>query len=247
MQEFFDNLAEIFTFQTQIYVFIGTLLVLLLLCFILLMIVGSKCKKLEKRVDALEEAKTLINDEEPKAAPAEEPVEPETTEAEEPKEEAGDKAAEPEAKEVPDAEEDVAPEAEEAADDGESVDDEETAEEKPEEVAAAAVMLDEQKAFNETIENEINELKEKSEMLAKSQRKSFDKIKVVRYSSTLPDGSETTGYSIGITNQDNDGIVLTGTDQAGGGTALVVKSVKGGVSKVPLTPAEDCAVKRSSK
>ena len=249
MKDFFDKLANAMSFETQVYVFIGVLLVLLLLCFILLIVVGSKCKKLAKKVEKLEDK---IEGEGTLAEASEDGAE--TAEGEEPAESAdlaaGDEAAPAEpVSAVPGAEEEVFYDESEpiGGDSGEEAEVSEQGEAAAGAVVGEAVLLGEQRAFNETIENEISALKEKTEILTKNQRKSFDKIKVVRYSSNLPDGTETTGYSIGITNQDNDGIVLTGTEQQDGGTMLIVKSVKGGVSKVPLTPAEDCAVKRTAK
>ncbi len=234
MNDFFDKLSKLMSFETQVYVFIGVLLVLLLLCFILLIVVGSKCKKLARRVEKLEDSMGLGESEE----------ETEEPEADEDLESDAEDANAPETVEISSEENG----AEDAPEVEEETFEQEEAQEAPEgTVVGEAVLLGEQKIFNETVENEINALKEKTDILTKNQRKSFDKIKVVRYSSNLPDGTETTGYSIGITNQDNDGIVLTGTEQQDGGTMLIVKSVKGGVSKVPLTPAEDCAVQRTAK
>lgn len=266
MEEFFAKITEMFDFESQMYILMGAFFILLLLCFILLIVVGSRYKKLAEKVEELEaerekaepekepekesEEKTVkqpeleLFDDDSGDVPAEAAPSPEGQEpkGQEPK------SQETEAKEIP---------AEAVREDGfeEFPEPEEETEASSETrldgdigaVAEGAVLAADQKLINETVENEINALKEKTDEIAKNQRKSFDKIKVVRYSSNLPDGTETIGYSIGITNSDRDGIVLTGTEQADGSTALVVKSVKNGVSKVPLTPAEDCAIMRGAK
>lgn len=256
MEEFFAKITEMFDFESQMYILMGAFFILLLLCFILLIVVGSRYKKLAEKVEELEAERE-------KAEPEKEPEkESEEKTVKQPElelfdDDSGDVPAEaapspegqePEAKEIP---------AEAVREDGfeEFPEPDEETEASGETrldgdigaVAEGAVLAADQKLINETVENEINALKEKTDEIAKNQRKSFDKIKVVRYSSNLPDGTETIGYSIGITNSDRDGIVLTGTEQADGSTALVVKSVKNGVSKVPLTPAEDCAIMRGAK
>ena len=91
------------------------------------------------------------------------------------------------------------------------------------------------------------EVEKKVSETAALQRKGFDKIKVVRYSSPEEDGKTAPGYSIGITNQDCEGIVLTGITREDQGTTLEVKSIRNGVSNTPLTKAEECAVVRKNK
>ena len=97
------------------------------------------------------------------------------------------------------------------------------------------------------IKSQNEEVEEKLSNAAAKQRKCFDKIKVVRYNATLPGGETVPGYSIGITNQDSDGVVLTGITAAEGGTSLEVKSIRNGKGNVELTPAEECAVARKTK
>lgn len=101
---------------------------------------------------------------------------------------------------------------------------------------------------------EIDALSEKTREVEKKvgetavlQRKGFDKIKVVRYISPEEDGSPAPGYSIGITNQDCEGIVLTAVTRENQGTTLEVKSIRNGVANTPLSKAEECAVKRKNK
>ncbi len=248
MKEFFDKLSNFMDFQTQIYIIMGVFFLLLLLCFILLVVVGVKNKKLAEEVKGMRKALAKVK----KTANAVQEAAGEQPVAGEISVDAEQEA--PEEKVIPEKiEEDETEDLPEAGQSPEKEADDRPAEDAPEKnadkneaatEATATVLPEEQQAFNEAVEAEIDALKEKTDLIAKNQRKSFDKIKVVRYSSTLPDGTETVSYSIGITNQDRDGIVLTGTETADGATSLVVKSVKGGLSKTPLTAAEDCAIKR---
>ncbi|MCR5694073.1 MAG: DUF4446 family protein [Clostridia bacterium] len=256
MEEFFAKLSEIMSFDLQVYIIMGVFFILLLLCFILLLVVGGKYKKLAARVEELEqnqgrggegdaekgtETQPRYENAFVDLSPAEEPAEEESEQPD-----ADEKTADEEKAEEEAAEAEPARQEEDAAEETEPGEDAEAAEEE-EQTAGEAANSAADDEFRQEIRGEISQLREKTEEIERIQRKSFDKIKVVRYSSNLPDGSETIGYSIGITNQEKDGIVLTGTEQADGATALVVKSVKGGVSKVPLTAAEDCAIKRASK
>lgn len=69
--------------------------------------------------------------------------------------------------------------------------------------------------------------------IMKERRKTFDKIAIVRYSSN-PDDTGNLSFSVGITNMDSDGIVITGLQQESG-TKVFVKSIKGGKSNDDLT------------
>lgn len=95
--------------------------------------------------------------------------------------------------------------------------------------------------------SKIEELEKKIEELQAKQQKAFDKIKVLRYNQTLPDGNQSETFSIGITNQILEGIVLTGAGMPDGATNLVVKSVRNGESNVELTEAEQVAVTRKGE
>ena len=83
---------------------------------------------------------------------------------------------------------------------------------------------------------------EKLEQLMNERRKTFDKIAVVRYSSNSDD-TDDLSFSVGITNMDADGIVITGLQQASG-TKLSVKSVKGGKGNDDLSDEEMFAIQR---
>lgn len=83
---------------------------------------------------------------------------------------------------------------------------------------------------------------EKIDQLLNERRKTFDKISVVRYSSSSDDIDEL-NFSIGITNMDSDGIVITGLQQESG-TKLSVKSIKGGKSSDDLSDEELYAIQR---
>ena len=99
----------------------------------------------------------------------------------------------------------------------------------------------------DTLTEKTRDVEKKVSDTAALQRKGFDKIKVVRYISPEEDGKSAPGYSIGITNQDCEGIVLTGITREDSGTTLEVKSIRNGVSNTPLSKAEECAVMRKNK
>ena len=86
------------------------------------------------------------------------------------------------------------------------------------------------------------ENREKLGQLLKERRKTFDKIAVVRYSSSSDD-TDDLSFSVGITNMDSDGIVITGLQQESG-TKLSVKSVKSGKSSDDLSDEELFAIQR---
>jgi len=96
---------------------------------------------------------------------------------------------------------------------------------------------------SENCQQIINKIDE----VAQKQQKYFDKIKVVRYNSTLADESVATCFSMAITNADADGVVISGTEKPDGSTKLVVKSIKNGKSNVDLTEAEKVAVLRKGE
>ena len=95
-------------------------------------------------------------------------------------------------------------------------------------------------------QNELTSITEESqkklEQLLSERRKTFDKIAVVRYSSNSDDIDEL-NFSVGITNMDSDGIVITGLQQTTG-TKLSVKSIKGGKSGDDLSDEELYAIQR---
>ncbi|MBO7397594.1 MAG: DUF4446 family protein [Clostridia bacterium] len=252
MEKFFEKLSEMMTFENQVYLMVAVMFILLVLCFIMLLVVGIKYKKLNSLVGKMSDGEEReLPGEEAAEVKQEEPVPEEAAEdaEDEPVEEPVEEPAE-----EPEAEEPEEP-AEEPAEDAEKAGAGEEPEEEP-----VSVPEESKKEMDEVlsrisalgaeiavIKSQNEEVEEKLSNVAAKQRKCFDKIKVVRYNATLPGGETVPGYSIGITNQDSDGVVLTGITAAEGGTSLEVKSIRNGKGNVELTPAEECAVARKTK
>ena len=203
--------SEMLPFETKAYILMGVLGILVLVCLILLIFLGTKYKKLAVLLEANENGPDL---QEGLSGEREEDLEGGSDEGQ------GENG-------LP-----------------EGFSEKEAGLRNENEDPESFSGVDGLKDVNEAIERELAALRKKTGEIETMQRKSFDKIKVVRYSSSLPDGNEATSYSIGITNRDGDGIVLTGTEQRNGATALVVKSVKNGGGKIPLSSAEEFAIRR---
>lgn len=84
--------------------------------------------------------------------------------------------------------------------------------------------------------------KEDIQRLFDSIRKTFDKIDVVRYSSN-PNDEKNLSFSIGITNMENNGIIITGL-QTDTGTKLTVKNVINGNADEDTTYEEVSVIER---
>ena len=277
MEKFFEKLSEMMTFENQVYLMVAVLFILLVLCFIMLLVVGIKYKKLnslvEKMTDGSDDAEDVpetiseglenageaaaekeTDDSGTKEAAASAEAEQAEAEAEPEPEEAGEDACEEAAATSADeageeAENDIAEEPEEPTEvqDGEPSGEsaaEDSGKKELDEVYSRIFAMGEEIA---AIRSQNEAFEEKLTDTAAKQRKAFDKIKVVRYNATLPGGDTVPGYSIGITNQDSEGVVLTGITAAEGGTSLEVKSIRNGKGNVELTPAEECAVTRKTK
>ena len=109
--------------------------------------------------------------------------------------------------------------------------------EKPLDAVLATCLKNQTELFAKTEENQ-----EKLAQLLEERRKTFDKIAVVRYSSGLEDTDEA-DFSVGITNREGEGIVVTGLQQTAG-TKLSVKSVNGEKSSEELTDEELYVIQR---
>ena len=264
MEKFFEKLSEMMTFENQVYLMVAVMFILLVLCFIMLLVVGIKYKKLNSLVGKMADGQDGDGDEpeadgEERELPGEEAAEVKQEESvpEEAAEDAEDEPVEESVEEPAEETEAEEPEepAEEPAEDAEKAGAGEEPEEEP-----VSVPEESKKEMDEVlsrisalgaeiavIKSQNEEVEEKLSNAATKQRKCFDKIKVVRYNATLPGGETVPGYSIGITNQDSDGVVLTGITAAEGGTSLEVKSIRNGKGNVELTPAEECAVARKTK
>jgi len=172
--------------EQELYVFVGILFVLLVLCFILLTIIGIKYKKLEK-ANGNENDIEIVKDVIRKLIQKQKELDQIVKSTKQEKEELTKKVEE----------------------------------------------------LRDIIKKNEDELL----LMDKKQRKCFDKIKVVRYS-VNPSDEESLDYAIGITNNEDCGIVLTGVKQEDGGTKLEVKTIKNGVSKTSLSEEEKCAIDR---
>lgn len=88
-----------------------------------------------------------------------------------------------------------------------------------------------------SIRRDLNNVKEK-------QNKCFDKIKIVRYPSTSENEAKLS-YSVGITNENGDGLVITGL-QYRQGCNMYYKQLKEGVPDYELSKEEQSAINRSN-
>lgn len=79
-------------------------------------------------------------------------------------------------------------------------------------------------------------------ILQEKQRKNFDSVKLVRYSAS-DDNDAKLSFSLGLTNESNDGIVLTGL-YFRNGVNLYVKHINEGVPDMELSEEEQKVVIR---
>ena len=87
------------------------------------------------------------------------------------------------------------------------------------------------------IKHDIAELKEK-------QTKCFDKVKIVRYH-THTDNEAKLSYSVGLSNENGDGLVITGL-QYRQGCNMYYKQIKEGISDFELSEEERQSLNRSN-
>ncbi len=93
------------------------------------------------------------------------------------------------------------------------------------------------------METEIQNLKKTLKKLEEREKKNLDKVKVVRYNASR-DNDAKLSYSIGISNEKEDGVVITGLHYREG-LNLYVKQVQEGVPDVPLSEEEKKVIQRS--
>lgn len=113
----------------------------------------------------------------------------------------------------------------------------ELAEDKPLAEVLVKTIEKQEEAMDKT-----DDLTQKIDVLSCGMRKTFDKIAVVRYSAISDNVSEPS-FSVGITNSDDDGILITGIQDVGG-TRVTVKTVNGGKCSEKLTREEKKALER---
>ena len=98
------------------------------------------------------------------------------------------------------------------------------------------VLLEKSIDRQEELAGQIQKNQENIKKLQDHSIKTFDKIEVLRYSSN-PDDENDTSFSIGNTNLEENGIIITGL-QSSTGTKLLVKKVKRGSAEEDVTDEE---------
>lgn len=95
----------------------------------------------------------------------------------------------------------------------------------------------------EEISTEAVKLKNQLLQLESKQKKCFDRIGLVRYSANNDIGAKLS-YSIGITNENEDGLVITGL-QFRDGVNMYYKHISEGVADIELSEEEKKATART--
>ena len=93
------------------------------------------------------------------------------------------------------------------------------------------------------LNNKLTDIDERLDTLETKQQSSLDKVNVVRYFAADKNEGRAS-YSVGITNAQKDGLVLTALMYRNG-MNLYVKQIEDGVSDYPLSDEEKEAVSRS--
>jgi hypothetical protein len=106
------------------------------------------------------------------------------------------------------------------------------------------VLLEKSIDRQEELAGQIQKNQENIKNLQDHSLKTFDKIEVLRYSSN-PDDENDTSFSIGITNLEENGIIITGL-QSSTGTKLLVKKVKRGSAEDDVTDEELSVIDRDN-
>ena len=122
------------------------------------------------------------------------------------------------------------------------------AQRKIDELSGTVSQLRGQSKFNgSTTELELNskltDITDRLDTLETKQQNNLDKVNVVRYFATDKNEGRAS-YSVGITNAQKDGLVLTALMYRNG-MNLYVKQIEDGVSDYPLSDEEKEAVSRS--
>lgn len=106
------------------------------------------------------------------------------------------------------------------------------------------VLLEKSIDRQEELAGQIQKNQENIKKLQDHSLKTFDKIEVLRYSSN-PDDENDTSFSIGITNLEENGIIITGL-QSSTGTKLLAKKVKRGSAEDDVTDEELSVIDRDN-
>lgn len=94
------------------------------------------------------------------------------------------------------------------------------------------------------IKREIQSVKSEISNLKEKQNKCFDKVKIIRYHTTA-DNEAKLSYSVGISNENGDGLVITGL-QYRQGCNMYYKQIKEGVSDYALSVEEQRSLDRTN-
>lgn len=88
-----------------------------------------------------------------------------------------------------------------------------------------------------SVNNDIYDIKEK-------QAKCFDRVKIVRYHTTA-DNEAKLSYSVGLSNENGDGLIITGL-QYRQGCNIYYKQIKEGVPDIELSQEEKRSIDRTN-
>lgn len=103
------------------------------------------------------------------------------------------------------------------------------------------------KTFERQAELGKDVAKFKNEVLSlqNQQNKNFDKLKVVRYDATNETDAKLS-FSVGLTNENEDGLVITGLHFRNG-VNLYVKNIKAGIPDMELSDEEKKVISRNNR
>lgn len=93
-------------------------------------------------------------------------------------------------------------------------------------------------------QKELKNIKRELIDIREKQNRCFDKVKIVRYPSTSENEAKLS-YSVGITNENGDGLVITGL-QYRQGCNMYYKHLKEGIPDYELSNEEKTAINRSN-
>ena len=86
------------------------------------------------------------------------------------------------------------------------------------------------------IKSDLKDVHKEISVIQEKQNKCFDKVKIVRYHTTA-DNEAKLSYSVGISNENGDGLVITGL-QYRQGCNMYYKQVKEGIPDIELSQEE---------
>lgn len=94
------------------------------------------------------------------------------------------------------------------------------------------------------LKQEIKSVKKDLNNIREKQNRCFDKVKIVRYHTTA-DNEAKLSYSVGLSNEQGDGLIITGL-QYRQGCNMYYKQIKDGVPDYELSIEEQRALDRTS-